>query len=41
MKIINKLEWYVNAKPYRYIAYSMLLNAVESIMLFWIVIRLW
>ena len=41
MKIINKIEWYINAKPYRYIMYSMMLNAVESIVLIWVLIKLW
>lgn len=40
MKIYNKLEWYINAKPYRYIAYSMILNAFESLMLIWITLQL-
>ncbi|GAH18883.1 unnamed protein product [marine sediment metagenome] len=33
-KLLGKLEWYINARPYRYIVYSMILNLLESMMLF-------
>jgi hypothetical protein len=36
----RKMEWYVNAKPYRYILYSMIFNAFESIMLIWIALKI-
>jgi hypothetical protein len=36
----RKMEWYICAKPYRYILYSMIFNAFESIMLIWITIKI-
>ena len=40
MKIVNKMEWYINAKPYRYIMYSMVLNLFESLTLIYIAIKI-
>ena len=38
-KIFSRLEWYINAKPYRYIVYSMMLNAFESVLLIYIYLK--
>lgn len=35
-----KVEWYINTKPYKYIAISMVLNLFESLMLLWLFVRL-
>ena len=40
VKIFTRLEWYITAKPYRYIMYSMVLNLFESLMLLWLFLRL-
>ena len=37
---LTTLEWYINAKPYRYIVYSMILNLFESLMLIVLFLRL-
>jgi hypothetical protein len=37
---VRRLEWYVCAKPYRYIMYSLVLNLLESVMLLWLFLRL-
>ena len=39
MNLFSRLEWYINAKPYRYIAYSMMLNAFESVLLIYIYLK--
>ena len=37
----KRFEWYVCAKPYRYIAISLLLNLFESLMLLLVFLRLY
>lgn len=40
VSVIKKVEWYITAKPYKYIAISMILNLFESLMLLWLFLRL-
>ena len=35
-----EIKWYITAKPYKYIAISLILNLFESLMLVWLILRL-
>ena len=39
VNVLNKIEWYINAKPYRYICYSLVLNLFESVVLLVIFVK--
>ena len=38
--VLREVEWYISAKPYRYILYSLFLNLFESLILLGLFLRL-